>query len=78
MKICGWLVFVTKLFFFKSKNDPAISLRIKNTNLPNPNFFHENSELDDIHFKNWYIITVSATYRGVTELPSLKWQYVTK
>jgi len=52
MKICGWLVFVTKLFFLKPKNDPAISLRIKNTNLPNPNFFHENSELDDIHFKN--------------------------
>jgi len=39
MKICGWLVLVTKLILEKSKNDPAISLRIKNTNLPNPNFF---------------------------------------
>jgi len=55
MKICGWLVLVKKLIFEKSKNDPAISLRIRNANLPNPNFFHENSELDDNHFKNLYI-----------------------
>jgi len=52
MKICGWLVLVTKLILEKSKNDPAISLRIKNTNLPNPSFYHENSGLDDNHFKN--------------------------
>jgi len=60
------------------KNDPAISLRNKNTNVPNPNFFHENSELNDFYFKNQYIMTVSGTYRGVTKLGAKKLQFLTK
>ena len=60
------------------KNDPAISLRIQITNLPYPNFFHENSELDDMNFKNQYIMTVSGTYRGVTKLGAKNVLFVTK
>jgi len=60
------------------KNDPDVSIRIKNTNLPNPTFFHQNSELGAMNFKNQYIMTVSGTYRGVTKLGAKNVLFVTK